>query len=168
MEPAKGLADRVEKWLSWVPGIGTYRDREKRREADKKIRERVAAQLQETRVHLKRTMLAFSRNGKADLLVDLDHLSAQIQQMADTIRYASYGYGGIFDLDKIREEEIGRLCSFDLGLKEEAERLQGKIGEISSDLSTEEMRRKILEAGSVVVGLQEKYRNRKDFMSRRA
>jgi hypothetical protein len=168
MEAAKGLADHVEKWVSWVPGIGTYRDREKRRETDKRIREQVAGGLQETRGVLKRAMLDFSRNGKADLLIDLDHLSAQIQQMADTIRYAAYGYGGIFDLEKIREEEIHRLCSFDLGLKEDAERLQGKIAEITPALSAEEMRRKIHEAGAVVVSLQEKYRRRKEFMGRRA
>src|SRR5512136_372351 len=117
MEAAKGLADHLERWVSWVPGVGTYREREKRRETDKRIREHVAGGLQNTRGQLKRAMLDFSRNGKADLLIDLDHLSAQIQQMADTIRYASYGYGGIFDLEKVREEEINRLCSFDLSLK---------------------------------------------------
>jgi hypothetical protein len=168
MEAAKGMADHVEKWISWVPGLGTYRDREKRRETDKRIREQVAAGLQETREALKRVMLEFSRSGKGEILIDLDHLSAQIQQMADTIRFASYGYGGIFDLDKIREEEIGRLCSFDLALKEDAERLQEKIGVITPALSGEDLRRKILEAGAVVVSLQEKYRRRKNFMGRRA
>lgn len=167
MDAAKGLADHVEKWLSWVPGIGTYQDREKRRETDKKIREQVANGLQETRGILKRAMLDLGRNGKADLLLDLDHLSAQIQQMADTIRYAGYGYGGIFDLEKIREEEIHRLCSFDLSLKEEAEKLQAKIGEMSPALSPEELRQKIHEAGAVVVKLQEKYRRRKEFMGRK-
>jgi len=168
MEAAKGLADHMEKWISWVPGVGTYRDREKRRETDKRIREYLAGGLQDTRSQLKRAMLDFSRKGKADLLIDLDHLSAQIQQMADTIRYASYGYGGIFDLDKVREEEISRLCSFDLSLKEGAEKLKVKIGEITLELSNTELRRKIHEAGAVVVSLQEKYRRRKDFMGRRA
>ena len=168
MEPAKGLADHVEKWMSWVPAVGTYRDRERRREIDKKIREHVAEQLQNVRGHLKRAMLDFSRNGKADHLVELDHLSAQIQQISDTIRYASYGYGGIFDLDKIREEEIQRLCSFDLSLKEEAEKLQGKAEEITLALSADELREKIREAGAVVIKMQEKYQTRKDFMGRKA
>jgi len=168
MEAAKGMADHVEKWISWVPGIGTYQDREKRRETDKKIREQVAAGLQETREALKRVMLEFSRSGKGEILIDLDHLSAQIQQMADTIRFASYGYGGIFELDKIREEEIHRLCSFDLALKEDTEKLQGKIGDITPVITGEELRQKILEARAVVVSLQEKYRKRKNFMGRRA
>ena len=168
MEAANGVADHVEKWMSWVPGIGTYRDREHRRETDKKIREQVAENLQAVRASLKRAMLEFSRKGQLDLLVDLDHLSAQIQQMSDSIRYASYGYGGIFDPDKIREEEIHRLCSFDLSLKEDAEKLQGKIEEITPALSAADLKKKILEAGAVVVSLQEKYRRRKDFMGRRA
>jgi hypothetical protein len=168
MEPVKGLADHVEKWISWVPGVGTYRDREKRRETDKKIREHVADQLQGARSYLKRTMTDFSRKGNLDPLVDLDHLSSQIQQMADTIRYASYGYGGIFDLEKIRDEEIHRLCSFDLSLKEDAEKLQGKIGEITPVLAGDDLKRKILEAGAVIIDMQEKYRKRKEYMGRRA
>ena len=94
--------------------------------------------------------------------MDLDHLSSQIQQMADTIRYASYGYGGIFDLEKIRDEEIHRLCSFDLSLKEDVEKLRGKIGEITPTLSADDLKKKILEAGAVMVNLQEKYRKRKE------
>lgn len=168
MESARGLADHFERWLSWVPGIGTYREREKRRETDKKIRDHIADDLQEVRSHLKRTMTDFSRNGNLDSLVDLDHLSAQIQQMAETIRYASYGYGGIFALEKIREEEIHRLCSFDLSLKEEVEKLRKKIGEITLTLSPDDLKRKVLDAGSVVVSLQEQYRRRKDFMGRNA
>jgi hypothetical protein len=168
MGPAKGLADQVEKWISWVPGVGTYLDREKRRETDKKIREHVAGRLQEARALLRRTMLEFSRSGKGEHLIDLDHLSAQIQQMSDTIRYASYGYGGIFDLDKIREEEIQRLCFFDLSLKEDAEKLQGKIEEITPDISAGDLKRKVLESGAVVVSLQGNYRRRKDFMSQKA
>jgi hypothetical protein len=168
MEPAKGLADHLEKWMAWIPAVGTYRDRERRRETDKRIREHIAEQLQNVRGHLRRVMLAFSRNGKADLLVDLDHLSAQIQQISDTIRYASYGYSGIFEVDKIREEEIQRLCSFDLSLKEEAENLQGKAQEITPAQSAVDLRKKIHEASAVVIGLQEKYRIRKDFMGRKA
>ena len=168
MQPTGGFADHVEKWISWVPGVGTYRDREKRRETDKKIREHVADQLQDARAHLKRNITDFSRKGNLDPLVDLDHLSSQIQQMADTIRYASYGYGGIFDLEKIRDEEIHRLCSFDLSLKEDGEKLRGKIGEITPILSADDLKKKILEAGAVMVNLQEKYRKRKEFMGRKA
>jgi hypothetical protein len=168
MEPAKGFADHVERWISWIPGVGTYRDREKRRETDKRIREHVAEDLQEVRGHLKRVMLDFSRNGQPDLLIDLDHLSSQIQQMADSIRYASYGYGGIFDLEKIREEEINRLCSLDLSLKEDVEKLQGKVEEISPTLPIDDLKRKMLECGTVIVSLQGEFRKRKEFMGRRA
>jgi hypothetical protein len=31
MGPARGLADQAEKWISRVPGVGTYREREIRR-----------------------------------------------------------------------------------------------------------------------------------------
>src|SRR4030042_876896 len=104
MSSSKGFSDRVETWLARIPGVRTYRDREHRRETDKQLRERVAARLHETRSHLKRLTLDLSQKGVLDPLDELDRLSSHLQQMADTIQHASYGYGGIFDLEKIREE----------------------------------------------------------------
>ncbi len=167
MEGARGFAGRVEEWLSWVPGVGTYKGREERRETDKKIREHIAAQLQEVRSHLKRVTFEFTQKGLLDKLVDLDRLSAHIQQVADTIRYANYGYGGIFDLQKIRDEEIHRLCAFDLSLKEDIENLQGKVEEIKSDLTPDSLKKKIIDAGAVVVNLEDKFKKRGDFMGRK-
>jgi hypothetical protein len=45
MEQDKGLARRVEEWLSRVPGLRTYRRREHRRETDKRLREHIASRL---------------------------------------------------------------------------------------------------------------------------
>ncbi len=167
MEGAKGFADHVEKWVSWIPGVGTYRGREERRETDKKIREHIAAQLQEARAGVKRVTLEFSQKGLLDPLVDLDRLSAHIQRVADTIRYAGYGFGGIFDLEKIRDEEIHRLCSFDLSLKDDIEKLQAKVGEIKSDPTADALKKKILESEEVITNLEEKFKKRRDFMGRK-
>ena len=101
MEKGKGFSDRVESWLARIPGVRTYREREHRREADKKIREHLASRLQEIRSPLKKVTLDLSSKGQMESLAKLDRLSSHLQQMADTIRYASYGYSGIFDLEKI-------------------------------------------------------------------
>ena len=168
MESPKGFSDRVEKWLSWVPGIGTYRDRERRRETDKKIREHLASQLQEARSRLKRLTLNFSQGGQLDPLVDLDGLSAHLQQIADTIRYASYGYGGIFDLEKIREEELDRLYTFDLSLREDLEKIRAKMEGIVQETSLESLTKKIQETEFLLDSFEEKFRLRNDFMNRPA
>jgi len=50
--------------------------------------------------------------------------------MSDTIRYASYGYGGIFDLDKVREEEFTGFVPRPVP-EGRGGKLQGKAAEIT-------------------------------------
>jgi hypothetical protein len=166
MESPKGFSDRVENWLARIPGIRTYRDREHRRETDKRLREHLASQLQEARSSLKRIALDLSQKGQLDPLDELDRLSSHIQQMADTIRYASYGYGGIFDLEKIREEELDRLYAFDLSLMDDLEKIKAKAEELVPETLPETWRTRMGEARHLLEALEQKFRQRSDFLGR--
>ena len=152
--------------MARIPGVRTYREREHRRETDKKLREHLASRLQEIRSQLKRVVLDLSSKGQMELLAKLDHLSSHLQQMADTIRYASYGYGGVFDLEKIREEELDRLYTFDLSLVDDLERVQKGVGEIGLAGSPAEREKKAEEADTFLDSLEMKFNQRKEFMSR--
>ncbi|MGD0623585.1 MAG: hypothetical protein ABSB32_02580 [Thermodesulfobacteriota bacterium] len=165
MKAGKGFSDRVEKWLARIPGVRTYRDREHRRETDKHLREHMASRLQEARSQLTCAILNLSQKGQYDLLEELDRVSSRIQQMADTIRYASYGYAGIFDLEKIREEELDRLYSIDLSLMDDLERLQAKVGELNSQSSPEKGKTMAEEVFHLLDALGKKFRQRNDFMA---
>ena len=165
MEKGKGFSDRVESWLARIPGVRTYREREHRREADKKIREHLASRLQEIRSPLKKVTLDLSSKGQMESLAKLDRLSSHLQQMADTIRYASYGYSGIFDLEKIREKELDRLYSFDLLLVDDLERIQKSVEEIGPAGSPEAREKKIEEAENFLDSLEKRFKERKEFMS---
>jgi len=168
MEAAKGFSDRVERWLARIPGIRTYRDREHRRETDKHLREHLASRLQEARSQLSRTTLEVSKRGPFDSLEELDRLSSRLQQMADTIRYASYGYAGIFDLEKIREEELDRIYAFDLSLMDDLEGIQTQVTEIGAQASPEKGKMMIAEAFRLLDGLEKKFHQRNEFMARPA
>jgi len=98
-------------------------------------------------------------------LAKLDRLSSHLQQMADTIRYASYGYSGIFDLEKIREKELDRLYSFDLLLVDDLERIQKSVEEIGPAGSPEAREKKIEEAENFLDSLEKRFKERKEFMS---
>jgi len=166
MEKPKGVADRVESWMKKIPGLRTYKEREHRRETDKKLREHLASRLQEIRSLLKKVVLDLSSQGQTTLLAKLDRLSSHLQQMADTIRYASYGYGGIFDLEKIREEELDKLYRFDLSLVDDLEKIQAKVAEINQESSPEARDKKIEEAEALVASLEKEFGRRREFMSR--
>lgn len=165
MDKPKGLADRIETWTSKIPGVRTYLEREHRRETDKRLREHLASRLQEFRSPVKKVTLDLTTKGQMESLAKLDRLSSHLQQMADTIRYASYGYSGIFDLEKIREEELDRLYSFDLSLVEELERIQKTVEEIGPAGTPEAREKKIGEAENLVDSLEKKFNQRKDFLS---
>jgi len=164
MEAAKGFSDRVERWLARIPGIRTYRAREHRRETDKHLREGLASRLQDARSQLTHAILDLSQKGRYDSLEALDRLSSRIQQMADTIRYASYGYAGIFDLEKIREEELDRLYSIDLSLLDDLEGLQAKVAELDSPTPPEKGKSTAEEAFYILDGLEKKFRRRNDLI----
>ena len=168
MVAPKGLSDRVEKWLAKIPGVRTYRDREHRRETDKRLRDHIAARLLEARSGLTRTTLEMSKKGQLGPLAELDRLSSRMQQMADTIRYASYGYAGIFDMEKVREEELDRLYTFDLSLMDDLEGIQSKVEELSPQNPPEKWDRAIEEAVHFLDALEKKFRQRNDFMARPA
>ncbi len=166
MEAVKGFSDRVERWLSRIPGVRTYRDCEHRRETDKHLREHLASRLQEARSQLSHTALDVSKKAQFESLEELDRLSSRLQQMADTIRYASYGYAGIFDLEKIREEELDRLYTFDLSLMDDLEGLQTKVTEIGAQVSPEKGKVMIAGAFRLLDGLEKKFHQRNEFMAR--
>ena len=168
MEKPRGFADQVEKWLSHIPGVRTYKNREQRRETDKQFREQLASRLQEMKSQLNQIALNFSQKQELGLLPEIDRLSSRLQQIADMIRYASYGYGGIFDLQKIREEELDRLYNFDLSLMEDLEGIQGKLDGMGQSPSPETWKKGSAEAGTLLRALDKKFRQRKEFMSRAA
>ena len=165
MDKPKGLADRIETWTSKIPGVRSYMEREHRRETDKKLREHLGSRLQEFRSQVKKITLDLTDKGQMESLARLDRFSSRLQQMADTIRYASYGYSGIFDLEKIREEELDRLYSFDLSLVEELERIQKSVGEIGLAATREAREQKIGEADTLADSLETKFNQRKELIS---
>lgn len=166
MAAPKGFSDRVESWLARIPGIRTYRDREHRRETDKYLRQHLASRLQEARSQLKPTILELSKRGQFDSLEELDRLSSRLQQMADAIQYASYGYSGTFDLVKIREEELDRLYRIDLSLMDGLEAIQAKVAELAPQAPKEKINVITEEAFHLLDNLEKRFRERNDFMAR--
>mgnify|MGYP000622148252 CR=1 FL=1 len=164
MDKPKGLADRIETWMKKIPGVRTYMEREHRRETDKKLREHLASRLQEARSRLKKITLDLSAQNQMESLARLDRFSSRLQQMADAIRYASYGYSGVFDLEKIREDELDRLYSFDLLLVDHLDRIQKGVEEVGRASSAFAREKKAEEAEAVLDALEIQFNRRKELI----
>lgn len=117
----------LEELLSKIPGYQGYKQKEDRRASDKLLREHLAGQLDEQRrqlVELQREMLD---SGGLLMLDDLDRAVTKVQTLADKIRTASYGYAGLFDDVKVKEEELDALYEFDESMLGHVSAIQSAI-----------------------------------------
>lgn len=134
---ATGWAEGLERLARLIPGVGRYQDREGLRETDKQIRSHLADQL----VELGRTVEAAERRlteaRRLDRLPALDRVARLLHTLADRTRFAGYGFAGVFDLHKIREQELAAMHRFDLGLTETVLRLREPVQALADTASEE-------------------------------
>jgi len=101
-----------------VPGVGRYQNREGLRETDKQVRVHLADLLTDLNRIVEGAERRLTEAGRLDRLPALDRVARLVSTLADRIRYASYGFAGVFDLHKVRETELAALHRFDLDLLE--------------------------------------------------
>ncbi|HEX7550628.1 MAG TPA: hypothetical protein VF579_08640 [Candidatus Methylomirabilis sp.] len=121
---AGGWTERLERI---IPGIGAYQDREGLREMDKRVRTHLGDLLARLARELEPAQRLLTDGGRLDHLPALDRIGRLASTLADRLRFASYGFAGVFDLHKIREPELMSLHDFDLKLLEEIPRLQFRV-----------------------------------------
>lgn len=119
-----GWAERVEHLARLVPGLGKYQDREGLREADKRTRTYVADLLGNLGRVLEPAQRRLVEERRLDRLTGLDRLGRLLATLADRVRFASYGFAGVFAAHQIREAELAALHGFDVRLLEEVPRLR--------------------------------------------
>src|SRR5512143_1489947 len=104
-----GWAERVERLVRLVPGLGAYQDREGLRDADKRIRTYVAELLGNLAHPLEAAQRHLVDGKWLDRLSILDRIARQVRTLADRVRFASYGFAGVFAAHKIRRSELAAL-----------------------------------------------------------
>jgi hypothetical protein len=131
VEDSKG---GLEDLLSKIPGYHGYKEKENRRASDKLLREHVAGQLDEQRRRLTELQRDLLEGGGLLLVDDLDRAVTKVQNLADKIRTASYGYAGIFDEVKVKEEELDALYEFDEDMLGHVSAIQGAIDALADTI----------------------------------
>jgi hypothetical protein len=118
------LAERVEHLARLVPGIGSYQDKESRRDVDKRLRVTLADRLDSARKTVEEVIAKLHAESHFDQLDRLGRLERKLYQAADSIRFASYGYSGVFDAIKLDEAKLDQLYAFDIALAESVSAVQ--------------------------------------------
>lgn len=144
LDNVKGDMSGFEKLTAKIPGYKGYKEKELRREADKLLREHIATQLRT----VKRGLTSFQQDivsaGKYDLLDEAESAATQLQTFIDRVRTATYGYGGLFDAVKIKEDDLDRVYQFDDALMGFADRIDGAVQRAREGLDGEEARSLVL------------------------
>jgi len=106
----------LERIASHIPGVAGYREREGRRETDRRVREFLAGRLDEGRSGLIALRNRATDDGALKTLDAIGRLDRCLQKSVSSLRYADYGFSGVFDQMKIREAELDEICAYDAAL----------------------------------------------------
>ncbi len=136
-QKAQAGVDYAGSIFDALPVIGDYQDKERRRDADRRLRESIAVSLESARKRIVEMERLLLNKGKLTALPYVDIAANKLQTIIDRIRTAPSGYAGFFDLERIREPELEKLRQFD-------ERVAASVPEINGQIDA---MRQAIEAG---------------------
>jgi len=137
-ETIDGNLGGFEQLMAKIPGYKGYKQKEMRREADKLLRMEVAGKLEDQRKRVSELQMEFVTGGQIALLDDLERVVMKMQLLIDRIKTASYGYAGLFDAVKIKEEELDTLYEFDNALLDSVNQIATAVDAVQSAAATQE------------------------------
>jgi hypothetical protein len=124
--------DWLERLGERIPGYSGYARRERRREMDKLHREHLADRLRGVKTPLVDCMRELTSTGRLMEIGSLERVIKKLDQIENRVRFASYGYSGFFDAQKMDEPQLEAIHRFDLSLVERVESLEERARELAS------------------------------------
>jgi len=128
----------LERLGEKIPGYGGYVQKERRRDIDKLHREHLADRLRSLKQTLNDVVRELTDGRRLMEVGPVDRAAKKVDMVENRVRYASYGYGGFFDVVKIEEAQLDRLYQFDLALVEKVEAIERHGRELSGKGATAE------------------------------
>lgn len=127
----------IERLMSNIPGYKGYKARELRREADKLLRTQIANKLDDQRKRLAELQMQLVSQAKIEYVDDLERAVMKLQLLIDRIRTASYGYAGLWDAVKIREDQLDVLYDYDNKMLDFAGVIASDVDKLTSAIQAE-------------------------------
>ena len=168
MDMRKVVADGMsgfEKLINKIPGYSGYKEKEMRRDADKLLRDHIYGVLTEQRRRIEDIQGELGVE-HIESVEKIGKARRRLQTLADTVHTAAYGYAGLFDAVRVKEEELDALYEFDSGLLAEAETIVACIDSLQSAMDNGEgLGGAIRELTATITRLQDLYTRRKDVIT---
>lgn len=128
----------LERLMAKIPGYSGYKEKELRREADKLLRTTVAAKLDDQRQRLSELQVQLISQAQIEYVDDLERARMKLQLLTDRIKTASYGYAGLFDAVKVKEEQLDALYEFDNEMLDFVDEIAAGVDQVSSAIAARE------------------------------
>ncbi len=152
VDRSKDEMGAIERLLKGLPIIRGYVDKELRRDADYRLRQTIAEGLTAEKQRIYSLQQNLLRNGGLRYLDDVDGVVQKLQTLADRVTTASYGYAGLFNAVRIKEEQLDALHRFDVALaartyeiSEAVDGLEKAIGEGGVEEAIDTLNQKLIE-----------------------
>jgi len=156
----------LEKIGGMIPGFGGYLERERRREADKMLRDTMVNRYGEqlSRVSNIQTQLVASVTG-IEHVDDLQDAATRLQRFIDMVKTAAYGYSGFFDAVKVNEAELAKLYAFDAALLENVTKISAAVDTIEASVGGEGLPAAIRNLVALVAECNTTFERRKEVLT---
>lgn len=154
--------DPFKKILGKIPGFKGYVERQKRRDADKLLRETVAARFEEQWQRISAIQREFISSGDISWIDDLESSAIKLRTFADRVRRATRGYSGLFDAVMINENELTQLYGFDAKLLDLSEEVGRAIDNVQASAGTDGLPASIRHLNSVAQNCIETFNRREE------
>ena len=128
----------LERLVGKIPGYAGYKDKELRREADKLLRMELAGRFDDLRKRLNELQTQLISQAQIEFVDDLDRAVTKLQLLIDRIKSASYGYAGLFDAVKVKEEQLDALYEFDNQMMDYVDETAAGVDQVASAISAKE------------------------------
>ena len=128
----------LERLIGKIPGYAGYKDKELRREADKLLRMELASKFDDQRKRLNELQTQLISQAQIEFVDDLDRAVTKLQLLIDRIKSASYGYAGLFDAVKVKEEQLDALYEFDNQMLDFVDETAAGVDQVASAIAAKE------------------------------
>ena len=137
-ETVDGALGGLERLIGQIPGYKGYKDKELRREADKLLRLELASKFDDQRKRLSELQMQLISQAQIEFVDDLDRAVTKLQLLIDRIKTASYGYAGLFDAVKVKEEQLDALYEFDNAMMDFVDETAAGVDLVASAIAAKE------------------------------
>ena len=121
-----------ERFLEKIPGVSGYKDKERRRETDRIVRETLAKRYEEEWSRISEIQRSLIKKGDLSSVSDLEAAAIKLRQFIDRIKTASYGYAGLLDNIKVDEAALDKLYDYDNSLFDLADATKEAVNKVES------------------------------------